>query len=89
METVISRLAAWHRAYLRLQDARARMKAAPPESAAWHAVDEEVHHLQDEADEQLCKLQRLSGTGNARSTPMQVQPEQAATAVTLPVMPAR
>lgn len=83
METVISRLAAWHRAYLRLQDARARMKAAPPESEHWQAMDEEVHHLQDEANEQLCELQRLSRARNARSTPAQVQPDQA------PMMPAR
>lgn len=76
METVISRLATWHRAYLRLQDARARMKAAPPESAAWHAVDEEVHHLQDEANEQLRELQRLSQARKARSAPTQVQAEQ-------------
>lgn len=75
METVISRLAAWHRAYVRLQDARARMKAAPPESAAWNAVDEEVHHLQNEADEQLRELQRLSRACNAPSTPAQPQAE--------------
>lgn len=64
METVISRLAAWHRVYLRLQDARARMKAAPPESQAWHAVDEEVHSLQDQANEQLWELQRVARAPN-------------------------
>lgn len=65
MESVTARLAAWHRAYLRLQDARARMKAAPPESA--HAMNEEVHYLQDEADKQLRELQQLSGARTAGS----------------------
>lgn len=76
METVISRLAAWHRAYLRLQDARARMKAAPPESVAWHAMDEEVHYLQDEAEKQLCELQRLSRARTAGSAAAQVPQKQ-------------
>lgn len=72
MESVTARLAAWHRAYLRLQDARARMKAAPPESAAWHAMNDEVHYLQDEADKQLRELQQLSG---ARTTGSPAAPD--------------
>jgi hypothetical protein len=59
---MIAKLAAWHRAYLELQEARTRLKAAQAraDDAARRELEAEVSRLQQESDFHLEELKGLA-----------------------------
>ena len=67
MHRVIEKLAAWHKLYVQLEDARARLREQPEGSSSRFELEEEISRLRQEGDSRLHDLQQVAAARRSDS----------------------